>query len=284
MFATPYGLRLADTWRIIMASSALPQIIKEHAPPGWDELPTWAIVGFAAIYLFLLAGVPRKEIRIVWLLPLVWFYLGMSRVRHAPLFSIIGILAIADFFPKTYWAKRLVSQGSDWFMPPADEPKKSSMLWLAIPLVVWILCLSVQSQKADIPVIGSHWAQLDPTLWPVDLEENLSKIENEHAEPVDIFNEFIHGGYLIQYHPKMRVFIDDRCELFITSPTDNFLLDFVQGEYDDPAGHIAKWEARFGKFPYAMPRTDSGYDQYFSHSDAWVLIQRGQSASLYRRK
>ena len=279
MFATPYGTRLADTWRIIMVSPELPRMIKEHAPPGLDETSTWAIIAFGAIYAFMLAGVPRREIRIVWLLPLVWFYLGMSRVRHAPLFSIVGMIAIADFFPRTRWAKRLLAKGSDWFAPPADKVE-SGLRWLVVPLLFVLICIGIQSRHEPIPVVGSGWAQLDPTLWPIDLNEELSKIESERSEPIPIFNEFIHGGFLIRYHPKFRTFIDDRCELF----GDAFLKDLVYGEFEDPAGHIAGWEAKYGLFPYAMPKTGSGYDDAFARDGHWELVKRGLAASLYKRK
>ena len=49
--------------------------------------------------------------------------LACSRVRHAPLFAIAALLALADFIGSTRWARSLVKSGSDLYVPPTGPPQ-----------------------------------------------------------------------------------------------------------------------------------------------------------------
>ena len=85
-------------WLIIMKAD-LPKIIVEHAP-----LNPFSAVGITAqrealLYFFILAGTFPKRPLVMWLLPLVWLFLGCSRIRHAPLFSLVAMIAIIDMLP-----------------------------------------------------------------------------------------------------------------------------------------------------------------------------------------
>ena len=79
------------------------------------------ILTFGAVYVFVLAGVFPGRPRVTWLLPMVWFYLACTRIRHAPLFAVVASLALADMLPATRWARWLARPGSDLFVYPAKE-------------------------------------------------------------------------------------------------------------------------------------------------------------------
>src|SRR5204863_210912 len=79
-----------------------------HSPAAWP------ILAFAAVYGVVLLNT-RQRPRITWLLPLAWLALGCDRIRHAPLFAVAALVALADILPHTTWAKRLTASGSDLF-------------------------------------------------------------------------------------------------------------------------------------------------------------------------
>jgi hypothetical protein len=49
------------------------------------------------------------------------------------------------------------------------------------------------------------------------------------------------GGFLIDYTPGLRVFIDDRCELY----GDEWLLNYVHALESDPA-QVERWRSNTG--------------------------------------
>src|SRR5262249_41385486 len=89
------------------------------------------------------------------------------------------------------------------------------------------------------------------------------------------FNEMLFGGFLIYYTPGLRVFIDDRCELY----GDQGLLDYADACFRDPAA-IERWRQAYG-FDTALAIKDSAFDHYFQNAPGWRLTQRTESGSLY---
>ena len=280
-FVNPYGVRLPQTWAAIMNAS-LPTVIKEHAPPSWDELSTWMILFAEAAYLFVLLGVPPRRPRVVWLLPLVWFLMAWGRVRHAPLFAVVSLLAIADMFPFTRWADRLVREKSDLFVPPPPgpppTPSERIAPWL-LPAAAVLLAFGLQAERVEAPVVGRGWAQLDPSLWPVELVGELRHYQDARRGGTPIFNEFLYGGFLTYAAPGYRVFVDDRCELY----GGDWLRAFVAADQHGTARYLLESQARYGRFDFALTTTGSGFDDYFRQSDEWELIRRTQTATFYRR-
>src|SRR5207253_2234543 len=116
----PYGLRLPRIWLEIMDSPILPQIIKEHAPLSMTRPDGQVVLLLALLYLLTLVGTLPARPRVTWVLPLVWFYLSCTRIRHAPLFSIPAALAIADMLPHTLWARAMERRRSDLFVRPSE--------------------------------------------------------------------------------------------------------------------------------------------------------------------
>lgn len=277
----PYGIHLPMTWYRLMHSPLLPLIIVEHAPLQPASSGGLIVLAFGVVYLTALITTLPNRPRITWLLPLVWFGLAWTRVRHAPLFCITAGFALADIVPRTSWAAWLVRRGSDLFQVPAPNPSLPRWNWrpAVLPVCVVLGTLLAQMIGWRVPVMGAGWARLDPDYWPTELLADLQEHEHTRAGGTPIFNECILGGFLIYHTPGYRVFVDDRCELY----GDQWLMDFVRGETDDPAGHIERWQKEYGSFDLALTHPGSGYDRFFASEPGWTTIRRSPSATLYRR-
>ena len=101
----------------------------------------------------------------------------------------------------------------------------------------------------------------------------------ERARPVGtpIFNEMNYGGFLIYSTPGLRVFIDDRCELY----GDEFLLDYQDALVRDPA-RLDRWARQYG-FDAAVTATGSNFDRYLASAPGWTTVKRTPKASFHRR-
>ena len=285
----PYGLALPRTWLGIMDSPILPEIIIEHSPLRLTQPEGVLVLLFAAVYVFALVGVGRRWPRATWLLPFVWFYLTYSRVRHAPLFAIAAVLALAEILPYTRWAVWLAKPGRELFRAATWEIKVAARRWewrpALLPIVVVLLAIVLQVREVRTPVIGHGWARLDPSYWPVELLPDLQELAASVPDGTPIFNEYLYGGFLIYHTPKLRVFVDDRCELY----GDKWLFDFVHGEWQDTHPEMDSDALQF-----ALTRTGSGFDHYFRHQfivarrtgarfPRWMVVRQTETATLYRR-
>lgn len=273
-FVNPYGLELPRAWLAIMDSPVLPVIIQEHSRLDLTSPTAWPVLLFAAVYLFVLAGVLPQRPRVSWLLPLFWLAEAFSRVRHAPLFAVTGLVAVAAMWPHTRWAALLAAKRPD-FQCPAGPPLR---FWpnVALPTACVLLVLGLQATH----VVGG-WVTLDPVKWPVELTDTLRA--NEPHSPREgnrLFNEYIDGGFVTYHAPGYRVFIDDRCELF----GDQWLLAFLKAEAEGTADAVAGWERRYDRFDFALTRADSGFEAYFRDRPEWICVKRTAGGAFYRRK
>ena len=289
-FVNPYGWRLPWTWLSIMDSPLLPHIIREHAPLDFTSPYGCCMALLALLYIAaLVSAMPR--LRITWLLPLLWFYLASTRVRHAPLFSLVAAVAFADMLPHTRWAAYLVRSGSDWFrMPAADEPhERFSWRPMLLPACVVAVAFVTQLERCPVPVIGHGWARLDPDDWPLELLPKLREAQGLAADRESpsrprIFNEYADGGFLIYFAPGFQVFVDDRCELY----GDAWLQAYVEAESTSATPAVRSWQERYRKgnepaFTYALARHGSTFDVYFGASKEWSIVKRTPTATLYKR-
>jgi len=290
----PYGYRLPGTWIYIYQMELLPHLIQEHKRIDLSERNAWMILLFGGVYIFLLAstwgqGSLRSRLgqfRVVWFLPLIWLGLSCLRVRHAPLFAVSALVCLADFFPHTRLARHWLAKGSDLFEIPPAVPESRSLRdrflpWF-VPCLLVVSSLFLQAAAIRVPIIGHGWAQLDPSIWPVDLLDDLRAGQHTRPEGTRIFNEYAHGGFLIYYTPGYRVFVDDRCEVF----GDAWLADFIYAAHQEPIRHLEEWQAKYGNFDYALINTQegsSGFLPYFELSPEWKLVRQGVNAALFQR-
>ena len=286
----PYGYRLPLSWVEIYRMASLPNVILEHRPVEIGEWGGLTIVLFGAAYLLLLATVPWRQFRVTWLLPIVWFALAYTRVRHAPLFAVAALVSIADMFPATRLAARLVRLKSDLYSPPEGEADahRPRAIGFLLPAVVVGVAAILQVAGLSVPVMGRGWARLDPAVWPVELLPELQAHQYDRPGGTRLFNAYPYGGFLIQKTPGYRVFIDDRCELY----GDDFLVHFVavqaalESRLDDIGGEdFLVWQIEYGRFDFALVETGGGFDRYFDRMpDAWEIVRRTGTATFYRKK
>ncbi len=283
--ASPYGLSMIDTWHEIMAAEALPRIIQEHSPLRPMTPDGVAVMVLGALYVVVLVTVPARRWRVCWIIPLIWLYLATGRVRHAPLFAVTAGLGLGQMLPESRLIARLARSGSDWFRQP-NCPPALCLRSLLLPGALVASAVAIQVAGVSLPVLGRGWAKPDAEVSPDGLTAELRR-DSGGSSPASIFNEYAYGGFLI-YHSYFghlgkgyRVFVDDRCELFGGS----WLSDFVAAESVDTASHVSVWEREYGRFPLALTRSDSGYDEYFRWSSEWVRVSTSsEGANLYRRR
>jgi hypothetical protein len=237
----------------------------------------------------LLFAVPVRQFRVVWLLPVVWFALSCMRIRHAPLFSVVALIAIADLFPFTWIAGSLIARKSDLFVPTEEDDQTvgEQAIPFAVPAALVVLALLIQAVGWTVPVIGRGWARLDPRIWPLDVLPELREHQLDRPGGAHIFCEYAYGGFIIYHAPRYRVFIDDRCELF----GDRFLLNFVATKallaangFDHPAEPFAEWQQEYGAFDMALVESGGGFDMALAAMpNAWVEVKRTKTATLYQK-
>jgi hypothetical protein len=277
--ASPYGLDMLRTWNVIMGAPELREIIVEHRPLDVTMPSAWPVLALAAVYLFVLYGTKRSAVRVSWLIPLVWLVLTFSRCRHASLFTVTAVVAITAMWRHTSWALWMAARRPDFYQPGSAETRPWwASVWLPVACV--LVALALQVARVPVPVVGSGWAAHDPQEWPVEVLDALKAHEPKPGEPNRLFNSgYSDGGFVIYHAPGYKVFVDDRCEVF----GGPWLKDFVAAQAD-PAPALAKWEAQYGPFDYALTRTDTPFDDWFKAHPAWQPVKVTRTATFYKRK
>jgi hypothetical protein len=211
----------------------------------------------------------------------VWFFLALSRMRHTPLFAISVAIALGEMYPYTRWVQWFSQKRSTFF---SLQPEKRNYIWkhaisfpILIPIVLIISSFVFQINGFHVPVIGRGWAKLDHHHWPMDILPELERIEDSLGDRAPIYNDDPFGGFLIFFAPRLRVFIDDRFELY----GGNFLRTYIEAAEKNPE-IIDSWAKKYG-FSYALTVKNTGYDKYLSHSIHWKLIKKSEAGSLYQK-
>jgi len=280
MLVNPYGTDMVKTWRVIMDEPLLKQIIIEHRPLDLTQSYSWPIVGLAAVYVFVLLGVNWRESHVTWLLPLVWLAETIDRCRHASLFVVVALVAIAAMWPATRWAAWLAKNRRDFYEPealPIDRPWWANY-WLPASAVLTTLGLIVGG--ITVPVIGAGWAQHDPKHWPVEVVGLMKANEPRPGEPNKLFTDYLGGGFAIFHTPGYKVFVDDRCEVF----GGEWLNKFMNASQTNTSHSISQWEKKYGNFNFALTTPGTGFDDYFRASPDWECLKHTENAAFYRRK
>jgi hypothetical protein len=277
----PYGAELPKLWFALIGSPVLPRLIQEHAPMYRAGASALTIVPIASLYLAALAGVPLRKLRVTWLIPLAWLVFTWSRIRNGPLFALVAAIALADLLPEARWVHWLSSRGSEVFrIRPADWRGRAGEVgrsWIVLPVILLITSLMLQAAGLRVPILGRPWAKLQADSNPVALLPDLRAYEKARPTGTPIFNEMFFAGFLIYSTPGLRVFIDDRCELY----GDAFLLEYYDALVRNPA-RLDAWARQYG-FDAALTETGSGFDRYLASSPAWTVVRRTPKASFYRR-
>jgi len=270
VLVNPYGWQLPRDWIMLMQSEVVARYMVEHQPLNPRNPYQQPILLLGLVYLggLVLAAlhVGIRNVRVTWLLPLVWFVLTVQRVRHCTLFAVTATVAIGDVLAQTRMAAVLAAD--EWLYRPNQPPAPLRRV-LVLPVAVALLGTALLATG-----VWRNWAQVESELAPVALLEPLA----QHTRPGDaIFNDMAYGGFLIYYLPDRRIFMDDRCELY----GDAFLSDFFETNrayLKAPAAELPtmrrfeEWATQYG-FRTALVRKTSGFDRYLaSVPDQWEKI------------
>jgi len=270
-FLNPYGAGLPRTWLEIMQSPVIPQVIQEHVSLFKEPGKNWATLLFALFYLACLVGVFPRRPRVTWLLPVVWLALALARVRNTPLFAVIAALALAEFYPRVRWAKWLSDKGSIIFRPAAGPGRPPlSLQDLFVPAVAVLLTAALS--LTSIHRSGQGLARLDPRHWPVELLPELQRRAQAQPPGAAVINDMLFGGFVIFFTPRLRVFVDDRCDLY----GDRFLLDYARGDRD----LFARWSG-LSEVRLALTQPGSDLDRFLREQPGWRLVKQSAAANLY---
>lgn len=282
----PYGLEMIRTWRKLIGSPVLAEVVSEHKPLSLANAPDQVIAAFGIVYLILLAGaLPR--LRVTWLIPLAWLALSFQSIRQGPLFAITALVALADFWPQTRWYQWLKAHGQSLVSEPCRPLPAANPRALLVPTLVLATTLAIQILNIPFPLIGRGWARLDPRMTPIDLNPVMQSYAQSVPPGTPIFNDANLGGYLIYFTPQLKIFMDDRCELY----GDDWISHYshVMASPPDQLGKtLEEWYERY-RFDRALIMTarpgmeTPSVERYLLGSPLWREAARGQSAVLFER-
>jgi hypothetical protein len=280
-------MEMINTWQRIVGSKVLPQVINEHMPLDPTSATGITVIAFGAFYLFFLAGTLPKCPRVSWLVPLVWLVMSFKGIRQGPLFAITATVALVDLWPHTLWYQLLKKHGDGSLAPePEPEPHRSlpGLAAMVIPIAVVLLSFALQVNRIEAPVVGHGWARLDPRMVPIDLNDEVAAYAESVPPGTRIFNDANLGGYLIYHAPTLKIFMDDRCELY----GDDWIRTYADtlGLPPEKLGPVFEgWADRYG-FERAMIVTQlekPPIERYLLESPDWREVARGQRAVIFER-
>jgi hypothetical protein len=287
-FVNPFGLELLHTWGRIVGSAVLPRVVDEHMPLDPRTPNGRAVLGYGLFYLVLLAGGLPARPRVTWLIPVVWLALSLKGIRNGPLFAVTAAVAVADLWPHTVWHRLLKRHGDGSLVRDPDPAPRPWLRPMLVPAAAVLAAFGLQLGRVNLPVVGAGWARLDPEVVPTDLTAGLTAYAAAVPPGTPVFNDANLGGYLIYHTPSLRIFMDDRCELY----GDDWIRRYAEvlGSPPDEAGRAFEgWAAEYG-FARAVVvthrpdgRTPPLVRYLADHPDRWREIIRGRRAAVYER-
>ena len=273
-------MEMINTWRRIVGSKFMAEVVNEHKPLNLDQPADQMLAVFAILYLTLFAGVLpklRREFRVTWLVPLVWMLLTVKSIRQGPLFVVTACVVLADFWPHTRWHDLLKKYGDSLAYGTATPLRPAAF---ALPTLLVSLALGLQVAGVAVPVVGRGWATLSLDFVPRDITAAIDEELDAAPGSPRVFNDCNLGGYMIYYHRKHQIFMDDRFELY----GDAWLRDYVEMALTQPE----RVEAYCDRYActhalIGVELEPSPLDTYLSKSPRWVEVVRGRGAVMFRR-
>jgi len=276
-FVNPFGMEMLHTWKRIVGSTAMKEYVSEHQPLSLSNTAGQVTAAFGLFYVFALAGTFHRRPKVSWLLPLVWLALSIQGIRQGPLFAVIALVALADFWHETIWHSLLKKYG-DSLAREVEEARTFRGAW--IPAYLVLLAFTLQVAKLPVPLLGSGWAKLDARHNPMELKDPLENYAQHAPAGTRIFNDANLGGYVLYHAPQLKIFMDDRFELY----GDDWMRDYVEVIYSHPE-RIEDWADTYG-FDHAVILIESErlpLEKYLAESPRWETIARGNRGALFRR-
>ena len=278
----PFGMEMIYTWQRIVSSPVLKEHVIEHQPLNLANDADRVIACFAGLYTFVFLGALPKRPRVTWLIPFVWFALTFQGIRQGPLFVITAALVIPDLWPQTAWCRLLKKYGDSLVVEPTNETRSWDLRSWVVPLLAVAVAFLLQVTHTPVPAIGHGWTTINVNdgYKPLDITEPLQNYARAKGPNARVFNDANLGGYLIYFLPELKIYMDDRFELYGNEWTQNYIammheyparIEAVMDHYDLELAVIPT-------LPVAQP-----IELYLATSPRWKEYARGQHAVIYRR-
>jgi hypothetical protein len=267
VFVNPYGVEMPRAWAAILRSPVLPQAIVEHGSLVRNR--AWQVLLLAGVYVIALLRTERRELRVSSLVPLAWLLLTFDRVRHAPFFAIAAALVAAELLSRGGKREHLDDQTS----PAGRNAARLCPFPRVCALIVGGAVLLIGAFHRVVPG-GEMIARLDREYWPVDLVGELRAAERDLPPHAPVLNDMLFGGFIAYHAPGLRLFVDDRWELYGDA--------FMAAEGRGDAAWLDGWASRSGA-RLAMAAHGSPLQAYLQHRTGWRLVAASPAAVLYRR-
>ncbi|MCS7021801.1 MAG: hypothetical protein NZU63_08250 [Gemmataceae bacterium] len=277
----PHGLEMFRIWQSIVGSTVLPRVVGEHMPLDPSRPFAWPVLALACVYGLLLVSA-ISHLRFSWLLPLMWLVLSFQSIRQAPLFAVTVAIALPALWSFTPTYRFLLAYGDGSLVqPPTARRWRPAMV--GIPLLAVGLAFCVQQARCPIPVIGADWARLSTSVTPIELKEQLQRYAASVPPGTPIFNDANFGGFLIYFTPTLKIFMDDRCELYGDAWLE-YYADTLALPPEQLGPIFEHWQQRYG-FTHALIAATtpaSSLERYLLYrSDRWHEVARCQAAILF---
>jgi hypothetical protein len=269
----PYGPALPGAWLAILRSTELPRLVVEHASIA--ATGTWQVLVLAAVYIVALAGNWPRVPGATALLPLVWLALAAERVRNAPLFAVAATIAVAELLPATRWTSMLERQGTLVAKPRSAHPRARfpRVTWVAVAVAVALVPVAHRAARRD-PLNEPMLASLDERLWPVSLVPAIEDAARGLPASSPVLNDVALGGFLLYEVPRLRVFIDDRFELY----GDDFLRHAVAADPPWLDAWVDCADVRL-----ALAERGGALERYLVDAAGWRALASSDAAVLMAR-
>lgn len=265
-FLGPYGPDLPMTWATIMESFEVQKLIIEHLPlyKSVDGIIPMILMLLYSVFLAVFADRPVK---VTWLVPIAWFALAWCRIRNAPLFAITAAIAFAEMYARSSRRDRLAESKPLYAL---TNVRHTGRLPLRTASVLFLVGLWLQASGSSMPLLGTGWAKPDPSLWPMELIPVIREYAGRATPNKAVFTEFNLGSWAVGVDSRLRVTIDDRCELFG---------DRLMREYYESASNtqlIASWVAAWTPTA-ALTTPGSSFDRWFRSAPGWHVVATAQA-------
>jgi hypothetical protein len=267
VFVNPYGVEMPRAWAAILRSRVLPQAIVEHG--SLLRSRAWQVLLLAGVYVIVLLRSDRRALRVSSLVPLVWMSLTLARVRHAPFFAVAATLALAELLPRSSMFAGRGERTPEPMRGLARRQPFPRVCALALGGAVVFVAIAHRAVPGCELV-----ARLDPGYWPVDLIGRLRAAERELPVGAPVLNDMLFGGFIAYHAPGLRLFVDDRWELYGD--------EFMAAESLGDTAWLEAWASRSGA-RLAMAAHGSPLQAYLQRGAGWRLVASSPAAVLYRR-
>lgn len=250
----PYGVDLfRHVWHLLV-SARVTDLIQEYQPgklAGFEvrklEIPL--LIGLVAL-VFVPWGAPLYDL----VHAAVWLHLGLSSLRHLPLFGIAMSPVLAQVFANVFRGRDAAVDGK-----PDDTRKNKRRVGIALAALVL---------ASPLLAIG---AGPDSKKWP------FAGLKALDREPVSarLFHDQDWGGLIaLSATPQRAPWIDDRFELLGRQE----MLTYLEARRGGPA-----WDAMADRLDLVWVRPACGLSRRLETDSSWKVVHRDAISVLFRR-